>query len=72
MSNYVKPKQLKAKITITLEPSLILYAEKLGRSNVSLGVRHALIEYRDNLDLEVRAEKISAQSRASSEGAKGR
>ena len=63
MSNRAKPKsELKAKVTITLEPDLICYAQRLGRSNVSLGIRHALIEYREKLDPEIRAEKLSAHS----------
>ena len=42
----------KSRITISIEPSLIEYAEHIGRSNASLGFRHALIEYRDKLDTE--------------------
>lgn len=60
MSTNVKHKELKAKITITLEPSLISYAEQLGRSSVSLGIRHALIEYREKLDKELCTEKLSS------------
>mgnify|MGYP006888282555 CR=1 FL=1 len=62
MSTNVKHKELKAKITITLEPSLISYAEQLGRSSVSLGIRHALIEYRDRLDVEFRNKALSAHT----------
>ena len=61
----------KSRITITIEPSLIEYAERIGRSNASLGFRHALIEYRDKLDLEVRTKKLSAHAGADCEGTEG-
>ena len=35
----------KKAISITLPVSLIQYAAHIGRSNVSLGIRHALMEY---------------------------
>jgi len=50
----------KSRVALTIEPSLIDYAERVGRGNVSLGFRHALIEYRDKLDLEVCTKKLSA------------
>lgn len=69
MSNHVKPKsEIKAKVTITLEPDLICYAQRLGRSNVSLGIRHALIEYRNKLDLEQQNSQLPTYARADSEG----
>lgn len=58
----------KSRITISIESSLIEYAERIGRSNASLGFRHAIIEYRDKLDPEYRQEKVQTHSRANSEG----
>lgn len=56
----------KSRITISIEPYLIEYAERIGRSNASLGFRHALIEYRDKLDPE--EPKLSSHPGADSEG----
>ena len=61
----------KSRIAITIEPSLIEYAERIGRSNASLGFRHALIEYRDKLDLEVCTKKLSAHPGADCERVEG-
>ena len=61
----------KSRVALTIEPSLIDYAERVGRGNVSLGFRHALIEYRDKLDLEVRTKKLSAHAGADCEGTEG-
>lgn len=61
----------KYRVAVTIEQSLIDYAERVGRGNISLGFRHALIEYRDKLDLEVRAEKLSSHSGADCKGAEG-
>lgn len=57
-----KPHELKARSTISLEPWLLEYAAQVGRGNISLGVRYALLEYRNKLDPEIRAEKLSAHS----------
>ena len=57
----------KSRITISIESSLIEYAEHIGRSNASLGFRHALIEYRNKLDTEYRQAEVQAHSRANSE-----
>jgi hypothetical protein len=56
----------KSRITITVEPSLIKYAERIGRSNASLGFRHALLEYRDKLDPEAHVEEVLPHARADS------
>ncbi len=61
----------KSRVALTIEPSLIDYAERVGRGNVSLGFRHALIEYRDKLDLEVCTKKLSSHPGADCEGAAG-
>lgn len=61
----------KCRVALTIEQSLIDYAERVGRGNISLGFRHALIEYRDKLDLEVRAEKLSSHPGADCKGAEG-
>lgn len=56
----------KSRITISIEPSLIEYAERIGRSNASLGFRHAIIEYRNKLDPE--EPKLPSHPGADSEG----
>lgn len=57
----------KCRVALTIEPSLINYAEHVGRGNISLGFRHALIEYRDKLDLEIRTAQVPSHPGADSE-----
>ena len=54
MNNSIgKHHEQKARTTISLEPWLLQYAAEVGRGNISLGVRHALLQYREKLDNEL-------------------
>jgi len=72
MNNSIgKHHEQKARTTISLEPWLLQYAAEVGRGNISLGFRHAIIEYRDKLDLEVRATQVSSHAGTDCKGTEG-
>lgn len=63
-----KPHAQKARTTISLEPWLLQYAAEVGRGNISLGIRHALLQYREKLDKELCIKELSAYSESNSGG----
>ncbi len=67
MNNSIgKHHEQKARTTISLEPWLLQYAAEVGRGNISLGVRHALLQYREKLDKELNNEKLPSHPETNS------
>jgi hypothetical protein len=57
--------RIKPRVSITLESELIEYAKQVGRGNASLGIRHALLKYRD-IDPELCTQELSSHPGADS------